>query len=346
MTGMKRLFVPVLLTMLACACGKAAEEEAGAVEPSPLPVGAVTIARDTLFQVVEATGRISSARTQELVSQIQGLVALAPSGEGVPVSRGQTVFRIAAGAQAADLQNAQSRYRSAQAVNDFETSNYQGEMTEERSEMLRSTTGLLQAEADLARARTQYGNAALTAGFDGVVSGVLAREGMTVYPGTLLGSVVDIDALQAEIDLDERDLALCIVGARAYVTVPSLGDTTIAGTVSAVSPVINPSTRSGRVTVALPPVEGLRPGATARIEVVTAEMPDLLLIPEEAVLVRDGDEMVFVVSDGRADWRDVTTAGYGRGLIAVTDGVSEGEQVIISGHYSLAHNAPVAVVGD
>lgn len=343
---MKRLSVPVLLTLLACACGKAGEEEAEALEPSPLPVTAAIVARDTLFQVVEATGRISSERMQELVSQIQGLVALAPSGEGVPVSRGQTVFRIAAGAQAADLQNAQSRYRSAQAVYDFESSNYQGDLTEERSEMLRSTTGLLQAEADLARARTQYGNAALTAGFDGVVAGVLVHEGMTVYPGTVLGSVVDIDALQAGIDLDERDLALCSVGAGAYVTVPSLGDTTIAGTVTAVSPVIDPTTRSGRVTVALPPIQGLRPGATARIEVVTAELPDLLLIPEEAVLVRDGDQMVFVVSDGRADWRDIVTAGSGRGLIAVTDGVSEGEQVITGGHYSLAHDAPVAVVGE
>jgi membrane fusion protein (multidrug efflux system) len=336
----------MLLTCLG-ACGGGDEEvEAEELEPSPLPVTAGSVSRDTLFEVVEATGRITSARTQEMVSQIQGLVALAPSGEGVAVSRGQTVFRIAAGAQAADLQNAMSQQRSAQAIYDFEISNCQGEMTDERSEMLRSTTGLLQAEADLARARTQYGNAALSAGFDGVVAEVLAREGVTVYPGTVLGTVVDLETLQAEIDLDERDLALCSAGARAYVTVPSLGDSTLTGSVSSVSPVIDPSTRSGSVIVSLPPLPGLRPGATARVEIVVAELPDQLLVPEAAVLIRDNREMVFTVVDGKADWRYVTTAGSGRGMIAVTEGVAEGEQVITGGHYSLAHDAPVAVVGE
>ncbi|MDM7992055.1 MAG: efflux RND transporter periplasmic adaptor subunit [Candidatus Fermentibacter sp.] len=343
---MKNLYVPLAALILLCACGKAEEEEAEALEPSPLPVTACTLARDTLFQVVEATGRVSSARTQEMVSQIQGLVSQAPEAEGIPVLRGQTVFRIVAGAQAADLQNALSRYRSAQAVYDFEVANSSGEITDERSEMLRSTTGLLQAEADLARARTQYGNAALTAGFDGVVSGVMVREGVTVYPGTVLGSVVDMTALQAEIDLDERDLALCTVGARAYVTVPSLGDSTLVGSVGSVSPTIDPSTRSGGVIVDLPPLPGLRPGATARVEIVTSQVPDQVLVPAEAVLVRDGREMVFAVVDGRADWRYVTTAGSGRGFTAVVEGVSEGEQVITGGHYSLAHDAPVAVVGE
>lgn len=343
---MKKLYVPLAALILLCACGKAEEEEAEALEPSPLPVTACTLVRDTLFQVVEATGRVSSARTQEMVSQIQGLVSQAPEAEGIPVLRGQTVFRIAAGAQAADLQNALSRYRSAQAVYDFEVANSSGEITDERSEMLRSTTGLLQAEADLARARTQYGNAALTAGFDGVVSGVMVREGVTVYPGTVLGSVVDMTALQAEIDLDERDLALCTVGARAYVTVPSLGDSTLVGSVGSVSPTIDPSTRSGSVIVDLPPLPGLRPGATARVEIVTSQVPDQVLVPEGAVLVRDGREMVFAVVDGRADWRYVTTAGSGRGFTAVVEGVSEGEQVITGGHYSLAHDAPVAVVGE
>lgn len=342
---MRGIVAPLALLALLSGCGggsqPAAEE---ALEPSPLPVAAGLVVRDTLFRVVEATGRIGSARTQEMVAQIQGVVSTAPAGEGVPVRPGQAVFRIAAGEQAATLQNALSAQRSAQALYDFEWANYEGPMTDEVSDMLRRTTGLLQAEADLARARTQYGNAVLSAGFDGVVSEVLVREGVTVYPGTRLGSVVDLESLQAEVDLDERNLTLCRVGARAFVTVPSLGDTTITGIVSAVSPVIDPSTRAGRVVVDLPPVPGLRPGATARLEIVTEVLPDQLLVPEEAVLSRDNRPMVFVVSNGRADWRYVTTTGSGRGFTAVAEGVSEGEQVITGGHYALAHDAPVAVV--
>jgi hypothetical protein len=50
--------------------------------------------------------------------------------------------------------------------------------------------------------------------------------------------------------------------------------------------------------------------------------------------------------DGKADWSYVTTAGSGRGFIAITDGIVEGEPMITGGHYSLAHDAPVAVVGE
>ncbi|NLP04841.1 efflux RND transporter periplasmic adaptor subunit [Candidatus Fermentibacteria bacterium] len=342
---MKNIVALVVLPALFSGCGGGSQTpEEEALEPSPLPVAAEPVVRDTLFRVVEATGRIGSARTQDMVAQIQGVVSAAPAGEGVPVRSGQAVFRIAAGEQAATLQNALGAQRSAQALYDFECANYEGTLTDEASDMLRRTTGLLQAEADLARARPLYGNAVLSAGFDGVVAEVLVHEGVTVYPGTRLGSVVDMESLEAEVDLDERDLALCRVGARAFITVPSLGDTVITGAVSAVSPVIDPSTRAGRVAVDLPPVPGLRPGATARLEIVTEVLPDQLLVPEEAVLTRDNRPMVFVVSNGRADWRYVTTTGSGRGFVAVADGVSEGEQVITGGHYALAHDAPVAVV--
>ena len=57
-------------------------------------------------------------------------------------------------------------------------------------------------------------------------------------------------------------------------------------------------------------------------------------------------QMVFSVVDGKAGWPYVTTAGSGSGFIAITDWIVEGEQVITGGHSSLAHDAPVAVVGE
>ncbi len=144
--------------------------------------------------------------------------------------------------------------------------------------------------------------------------------------------------------LDERELAACEPGQSVYVSIPSLNDTTIVGTVASVSPVVDPSIRAGEVVIELPAIPDLRAGATAKAEIVTSIYTDQLVIPEEAVLIRDDRDMVFVVTDGHADWRYVTLGASGRGLVAVTEGVSEGEQVITSGHYSLAHDAPVAVV--
>ena len=339
------LYVLFALLVVLASCGGEEEElEAEELEPSPLPVTASTASVDTLFEVVSSTGRISSARTQTLSAQIQGEVVQAPENAGQEVSDGEVVFRIASGESASRLSSASSAYRNAQALYEFECENYRGELTPEVKNMLRQTTGLADAQTSLASAQSQYNNAAIKAGFDGVVSNVSAREGMTVYPGTALGEIIDPWSLQARVSLDERELARCEKSQRVYVTVPSLNDTTVVGTVASVSPVIDPAMRAGEVLVDLPPVPNLRTGATARVEIVTSVYPDQLVIPQEAVLIRDNRDMVFVVSDGKADWRYVTLGAEGRGIVAVEEGVEEGEQVITSGHYSLAHDAPVAIV--
>jgi len=338
----RRLF-PMLLLLFAC--GAEEEGTTEALEPSPLPVTAAVAVTDTLSEVIEVSGRISSARSQEFVAQVQGVVSQAPEAAGTEVSRGETLFRIASGEAGAEMSAAMAEYRRTQAVYEFETSHYQGELTGDVSGMLRATTGLDDAEARLARARTGYGNASVTAGFAGLLATVDVREGMTVYAGTPLGSLVDPSSLRAEVDLDERQLPRCVQGSPAFVTIPSLGDTVIAGIVESVSPVVDPSLRAGRVTISLPPVAGLRPGATARLEIVTQVHPDMVVIPEEAILVRDGRDMVFVIRGGKAQWTYITRGPAGRGLAAVAEGVAPGDSVITSGHYSLAHDAPVAATG-
>ncbi len=335
----------LFLGILFAGCGAGGEEAVReAMEPSPLPVTASEAWVDTLFEVINATGRVESRRTQVLTAQIQGQVVQAPLRDGQAFSAGDVVFRVASGEHSANLASASSAYRSAQALYDFECENYQGELTEDVRRMLRQTTGLEQAQASLSRAGAQYANSAVRAGFDGVVASVSVREGMTVYPGVPMGELVDPGALQVRVELDERQLARCFQGGLAFVTVPSLNDTTVTGTVFSVSPVVNPSYRAGTVMVEIPEVTNLRPGATARTEIVVSVNSDVLVIPEEAILVRDNRTMVFVVEEGKALWKYVTVGARGRGLASITEGISEGDLVITGGHYSLAHEAPVAVM--
>ena len=337
----------VFLTLAACG-GEEEEAERETLEPSPLPVTAEVASVDTLFEVVNSTGRITSARTQSLSAMIQGEIVQAPDHIGEEVNDGEIVFRIASGESASRLSSASSSYRNALALYEFECENYRSELTPDIQRMLRQTTGLTDAQTTLSGAQTQYSNSAITAGFNGVVSDISAREGMIVYAGAALGEIIDPWSLQVEVSLDERALVQCMKGQRVYVTIPSLNDTTIVGTVASVSPIIDPSLRAGKVVIDLPVIPNLRSGATTRVEIVIAVHENQLVIPEEAVLIRDDRDMVFVVTDGHAGWRYLTLGPKGRGYVAVLEsdleGVEEGEQVITSGHYSLAHDAPVAVV--
>ena len=120
------IIVPLISIALLSACGEEEELERETLEPSPLPVTASVAQVDTLFEVIESTGRVVSARTQELTAQIQGEIVLAPQFEGQMVSDGEVIFRIASGEQAANLSSAGSSYRNALAIYEFECDNYRG----------------------------------------------------------------------------------------------------------------------------------------------------------------------------------------------------------------------------
>jgi len=68
-----------------------------------------------------------------------------------------------------------------------------------------------------------------------------------------------------------------------------------------------------------------------------------LLVPDDAVLVRQGRDLVFVVVGGRAQWTYVEVGARSGNYVALTDGVQPGDTVAVDGHYALAHDAPVTV---
>ncbi len=107
---------------------------------------------------------------------------------------------------------------------------------------------------------------------------------------------------------------------------------------------MEPGDRTCAVHVALDNAAGeIKPGMHAEVEVAAEIFKDRLLAPQEAVLVRGGRKLVFVVEDGLAKWRYVTTGLENERYVEILDGAKEGEQVIVDGHLTLAHDARVLI---
>ena len=69
-----------------------------------------------------------------------------------------------------------------------------------------------------------------------------------------------------------------------------------------------------------------------------------LVFPQEAVLVRGGRKLAFVVENGLAKWRYIKVGLENEDFAEVLEGVKEGEPVIVEGHFTLAHDARVKIV--
>jgi RND family efflux transporter MFP subunit len=199
---------------------------------------------------------------------------------------------------------------------------------------LTATRDAASARVKVARAQlgeTQARNARLNivAPEDGLVLTRTVEPGQVVTGGSgVLFRIAKGGEMEMTARLSEDDLAKLAVGVRAEVT-PVGSAQPFIGQVWQLSPVVQQEDRQGIARIALNYSPGLRPGgfATARIASGTVIAPRL---PESAILNDEKGSFVYVVGkDSRVERRDVKTGGVSAEGIAIVDGLSGSEQVVL-----------------
>ena len=169
--------------------------------------------------------------------------------------------------------------------------------------------------------------------------------GVQNQPGSILMTISDLSALDAQVKVAEADVLRLAMDNRATVTLDALAGRAYTGRVvdigASALPQIGPqaAAREFRVKVRLEgDVASLRPGLTCDTEILVAERRNVLAVPLQAVVERDGVSGVFVVEGGRATFTPVTTGIIGGLTIEVT-GVNEGAS-IVAGPFQLLRELP------
>jgi HlyD family secretion protein len=184
-----------------------------------------------------------------------------------------------------------------------------------------------------------------------MVDRVDVAPGERLQAGESITRVVNLGELRIEAAVLEHDLALIKEGGEAIVSSAASPGLQAKGRVTAVLPMIDTVTRSGRAYVRVTGSPSLRPGMYADVRLEAQRLANRRLVPARAIIERDGRPLVFIVKDGRAQWVYVTP-GRSNGtetevLPDSTTGVipvAVGDLVIVEGHLTLTHDAPVRVV--
>jgi len=238
----------------------------------------------------------------------------------------------------------------------------------EEQEMARSQAQAARASYDLARLQVDY--AEIRAPEAGIVARILQDEGNSVGGAVPILVLVQDDPILAEIAVPERhygellsrkDHIACRVRPAPYPDAEPF-----VGTIASVAPTISPSSRTFTVTVEIPnPRALLRPGMYAEVELVMERRDQALLVPETAVLERDGRLVVFVVAGGsqgaqpgkpaeeatgaaEAMWvareRSVEAGLRQAGSVEIREGISARDRVIVEGNVFLEAEQRVRIV--
>lgn len=217
------------------------------------------------------------------------------------------------------------------------------------AQLTNNRVALEQAELNLARTQIFAPYAGQLAGLDasqGPNSKSWPVEQQNVGAGTDLMMLVDPNPIRVRVEVIESEIGLVREGRNASVTFSAYPGERFTGTIENIDPIVDADRKTLSVTVRLPNADRrLKPGMFAQVELDSQIFEDRLLVPVQAVLLRDNRQLVFVVRDGRAQWEYVTT-GYenDQWIEIVSDNVHEGDIIVTSGHFTLAHDVPVSIV--
>lgn len=187
----------------------------------------------------------------------------------------------------------------------------------------------------------------LNAPFAGTVIEKDAVLGELAQPDKRLFTIADLSTVWIEASLFEKDLGRVQTGARAAVTVTAYPGKTFQGRLTYIGSTMDRETRTARARIEVPNSDGrLKPEMFATAAIDTPETRPVLALPQEAVVLVNGQPTVFV-AEGDSFKPRVIEPGekFGR-RVAIARGVKEGERVVVAGAYALKAQMLKSQIGE
>jgi membrane fusion protein (multidrug efflux system) len=189
------------------------------------------------------------------------------------------------------------------------------------------------ARASLNEAEINLENTRITTQMDGYVDKRRVDPGALVSPTTPLCTIVKTNPAKVVVNVPEHDIGLLKVGGLALVQV-GVDSAQYQGEIGRIAPTIDVATRTAMAEVIVPNESGeLRPGMYADVLLVAGEKTDALVVPEEALIRRNGQVDVIRVIDGVAQTTPVELGIVGEGRAEILEGLKQGDLVVTKGQY-------------
>jgi HlyD family secretion protein len=368
----------LLAAVLLAAAGGYAWWKRGA---KPVEVQIAQVGRENLQAKVSANGNIQAQKKVDISATIPGQITHLAVEEGDRVQKGQFLLQIdeinpralarsneysmealrgdLASAQAAlaqarsDLARGESNFRAgiipAADVDHFRTAVATSEAAAQAAKRR-----VDQAAASLVGARDTLAKTTIHSPMDGIVTarrveeGEVAVIGVQNSPGTVLLTISDMSVVEAELEVDETSIPSVKLGQEAEVRMDAYQNQTFRGVVTEVasSPLAADANAAIKFKVkvrVVDPPPGIKPGLSARADILTGYRGNVLAVPLQALVVRDiprkpgelvdpraprEQEGVYLRVDDKARFQPVRTGLVGDLSIEITGGLKGGETVI------------------
>ncbi|WP_040786721.1 efflux RND transporter periplasmic adaptor subunit [Massilia niastensis] len=346
--------------VLLSACGKkddAAPAAAGGKMPAP-EVGVITTRFEPVALETELPARAEPVRTAQVRARVNGVVLKRVFTEGSEVKQGQSLFQIDPDTYQAQLNSAQAELARAQA--NLTQAAAQAERYKplveanaiSKQEYTNAVAAQKQGEAAVAAARAQLRVSQINVGYTSVNAPIAGRIGRALVTEGALVSATEatqmaliqqtnpmyLNITQSAVELQrlrkQAGASRVAGGLPVTVLLEDGSELGVRGKLLFSDVTVDPS--SGQVTLraTVPnPDNALLPGQYVRVRLAQAELPNGIVVPQQAVTRggAQGDTLMVVGPDNKPAQRTVKIGSQQGQNWIVTDGLKEGERVMVDG---------------
>ena len=310
--------------------------------PLAVPVAIAYARRDSISSYYSATATLEVERQAEIPARVTGVVQSIAVEEGDQVQTSANLLGIA---------NEEYRFRVEQTAAAAKDLASQVKRLERIEKDLVSAEEIATARKDLATARAEEGLATLslsyttvTAPFSGRVVRRYVDVGQTVAVNTPLFALADFDPLLARIHVPAKEFRSIETQQTVELVLDSTGQR-LQGRITLVSPIIDPTTGTIKVTVEVPEYpDDTRPGDFAEVLIMTEQRNNTVIVPQGAVFTDKGEQVVYVAAGARAERRVVDVGFTDDSHMEILSGIATGEAVVVKGQRSLKHGTPLKII--
>lgn len=310
-------------------------------EEVPVPVDILKLSRQDWEVWRSYYGQAKAGRSQSVNSYVKEIVREVHVQIGDKVKAGQVLLTLSS--QDYQASAAANRASYDDAVREYKRlSELHKSGGVSQSQVEQAFSRMKNEEAKLQSSKSSLARTQIRASIDGIVATRSVEPGEVVTDGKTLLTIIDLTDLEAEIMVSRRDILN--LNKDTPVVAESDGQKTTCS-IKRISPEAAKGSGLYPVVVCLDGLDVL-PGTHVEARFMVEKKKNLIIIPSEIVQRRGEKAYVYVVEGGRAKLREIAPGEGQNGALAVDEGLSEGNLVVVRGFNLLYDNAPVTIAGE
>lgn len=313
--------------------------------PEAVLVETVMLEPGIFYHELISNGKVTASGKVVIPFRTAGTIVELNIRNGQWVRAGDTLARIEDFAYVTALTRARNRFEKAEAEhNIYWTSRnaLSGDTSvtgSDREKMQAISSGLTEARIALAEAEYNLRNTRIVAPISGRIANLEARLHNHSSSFREFCTIISDEVMDVVFPVIESEYRLVAPGMPVGI-VPFANDTMqITGTITEINPAVS---ESGMIQVKANFRNNSRliEGMNVRILIRKPE-PGRLVVPKEALVMRQGRDVIFIRQDSLAIWRYVDVEFENSSSLSIRDGLAAGDLVIVKGNINLSHETIV-----